>query len=55
MSSLHQCLRGTDLHNSTPRRKLEFDIRVSGKNLNEYKAKIFAYAAIALLEALSGA
>jgi hypothetical protein len=40
---------------SNPLRRLEVDTPVSGKKLDESKAKIFAYTAIALLEALSDA
>ena len=35
--------------------RLELDMRVSGKNLDEDKSKMTDYTAIALLEALSGA
>jgi hypothetical protein len=45
-----------DLHHTSDLRdRLEFDIRIWGKNLDEDKTKTSGYTAIALLKSLSGA
>jgi hypothetical protein len=55
ISLLHMYLPDLDFHPSGLLGEVEFDMRVSGKNLGENRLKIAGCTVIALLEAFSGA